>query len=34
VSNEMLGAEARVSVRAGVLVAILPGALGTHVARG
>ena len=30
VSNEMLGDEARVSVRAGVLVAIQPGALGTH----
>jgi thiamine pyrophosphokinase len=30
VSNEMLGDEARVSVRAGVLVAVLPGALGTH----
>jgi thiamine pyrophosphokinase len=33
VSNEMLGDEARVSVRAGVLVAIQPGALGTHLSR-
>jgi thiamine pyrophosphokinase len=30
VSNEMLGDRARVSVRAGALVAILPGDLGTH----
>ncbi len=33
VSNEMLGDEAHLSVRAGVLVAILPGALGTHASR-
>lgn len=33
VSNEMLGDEARVSVRAGVLVAVQPGEVGTHVSR-
>jgi thiamine pyrophosphokinase len=33
VSNEMLADEARVSVRAGVLVAVQPGAMGTHLSR-
>lgn len=33
VSNEMLGDRAGVSVREGVLLAVLPGALGTHRAR-
>jgi thiamine pyrophosphokinase len=30
VSNEMTGDRARVTVRSGVLVAVLPGDLGTH----
>jgi thiamine pyrophosphokinase len=33
VSNEMLGVEARVTVRAGVLVAVQPGGVGAHTAR-